>query len=81
MEWWQLLIVIFFAALCATAVIDTAKGKPRRSDLSLDVILIDLMKELQPHQPFYPDTADESMQLAKAKERILNLFANRLGIK
>lgn len=80
MEWWQILIVIFFATMCAWALIDHAKGTNKRpTDLSLDVILIDLMKALQPNNRFYPDTADESMELSNAKKRIIELIKHRLG--
>lgn len=81
MEWWQILLIIFFATLCASVLIDQAKKTKRPKDLSIDVILIDLMKALQPNNRFYPETADESMHLAKAKERILALIAHRLGVK
>lgn len=80
MEWWQILIIIFFATLCISVLMDKRKVK-RPKDLSIDVILIDLMKALQPNNRFYPETADESMELSKTKERILELIAHRLGIK
>lgn len=77
MEWWQILIIIFFATLCAQALITNAKAKYKSTDESLDVILIDLMKDIRPHLPFYPDTAEEDMHLAKAKKRIQDLVTNR----
>lgn len=77
MAWWQILIIIFFATLHIKVLIDAAKAKYTTTDQSLDVILIDLMKDLEPNLPFYPGTAEESQHLAKAKKRIQDLVTNR----